>query len=80
MDRVWDASAGTELMRMYVPGAAERAAFNPAGDQVVTAGMAGSAQVFACAVCGSIDDVAKIAGERVTRELTTEERQKYLHE
>jgi WD40 repeat protein len=78
--RVWDAAAGTELMRMYVAGSAERASFNPAGDLIVTAGQSGSAQVFACPVCGSIDDLATIAGERRTRELTDEERDKYLQE
>ena len=38
----------------------------------------GGARIFLCDVCGSFDELLALARERVTRELTPEERATYL--
>ena len=39
-----------------------------------------TARIYACEVCRPIQDVLALARTRVTRGLTPEEREKYLHE
>jgi len=60
--------------------AVNSAAFNPDGKFVVTASRDGTAQIYACEVCGPIEDLLALAHTRIARELTPEERVKYLHE
>ena len=63
------------------PGRSVRgAAFSPDGQRVLTAGEDGTARVYVCASCGSVDDVLALARTRVTRALTSSERRQYLHE
>jgi hypothetical protein len=50
------------------------------GKFVVTASEDNTGQIYACEICGSIEDLLALACTRVTRELTREEREKYLHE
>ena len=52
----------------------------PDGKLVVTASEDKTEQIYACEECGSIEDFLALARTRVTRELTPEEREKYLHE
>jgi hypothetical protein len=40
----------------------------------------GSVRVWACRVCGSVDDVLRLADEHLTRDFTVEERRAYLNE
>jgi len=37
-------------------------------------------QTYACEICRSIEDLLTLARTRVTRELTPEEQERYLHE
>jgi WD40 repeat protein len=79
--RVWDAATGqslAELCRHTDP--VFTATFSPNGKFVVTASAGGTTEIFACEICGSIEDLLALARTRVTRELTCEERQTYLHE
>ncbi len=56
----------------------ESAAFTPNGKWVVTGAGDGTARIHACEACGSLKDLLVLAPSRVTRELTPEERKKYL--
>ncbi|MGE5262757.1 MAG: TIR domain-containing protein [Acidobacteriota bacterium] len=38
------------------------------------------ASIYTCDACGSMDDLVKIVSSRITRPLTCQERQRYLHE
>ena len=79
--RVWEASTGQSVAELRGhTGGVNSAAFSPDGRFVVTASWDGTAQIFACELCGSIEALLALARTRVTRELTCEERQTYLHE
>lgn len=56
------------------------AAFSLHGKFVVTASEDNTGQIYACEICGSVGDLLALARTRVTRELTREEREEYLHE
>jgi len=61
-------------------GAINSAAFSPDGKRIVTASEDGTARIYACDICVPLEGLLSIARNRVTRELTAEERKKYLHE
>jgi hypothetical protein len=54
--------------------------FAPSGRHIVTAGFSDAAHLYACEVCGTLDDLLAYANRRVRRTLTPEERARYLHE
>jgi WD40 repeat protein len=56
------------------------ATFSPNARVVVTASRDSTARIYLCEVCGSIKDLLILAHTRVTRELTLEERERFLHE
>ncbi|MDH4135181.1 MAG: TIR domain-containing protein [Anaerolineae bacterium] len=78
--RVWKAATGVELtvLRGHQGDLSwvDSAAFSPDGRWVVTAGGDGTAHVYAT----HIEDLLDLAQQRVTRELTCQERVQYLHE
>ncbi|MCI0391251.1 MAG: AAA-like domain-containing protein [Acidobacteria bacterium] len=79
--RVWETSTGRSVAR--IRGHADEvwgAAFSPDGKYVVTASYDKTARIYACEVCRPINEVLALARTRVTRQLTPEEREKYLHE
>ena len=79
--RVWDVASGEELATFAVDRSAILdVAF--AGDGRIAATVEKSIvlDVFSCDVCGSTDDVIALARTRVTRELTPDERVRFLHE
>lgn len=79
--QVWEAATGKSVAELRGhTGSVTSAAFSPNGKFVVTASEDKTARIFACEVCGSIEDLLALARTRVTRELTPEEREKYLHE
>ncbi len=79
--RVWDSRTG-QLIDVFSGhfGPVTSAAFSPNGRLVVTASEDGAARIFACELCGALDDLMALGNERITRELTTEERVRFLHE
>jgi WD40 repeat protein len=59
---------------------ANSAMFNPNGRFVVTASRDKTAKIYVCDIGSSIEDRLVLAKTRVTRELTLEERKRYLIE
>ncbi|MBI4285092.1 MAG: hypothetical protein HY670_04215, partial [Chloroflexi bacterium] len=79
--RLWDVATRQNLAILQGhESAVGSAAFSPDGKLIVTASGDDTAQIYTCEVCGSIEDLLALARARVTRELTQEEREKYLHE
>jgi WD40 repeat protein len=73
--RLWDAATG-ELLAGWPGGVASEAPFSPDGTQVL-AGGGGTLHIYQCEVCGLLAELLDLAGQRVTRELTDEERATY---
>jgi len=74
--KLWDAASGQELATFY--GNAKNAwsvSLTPDGRRVAVGGWDGTARIF---VTG-LDELVELAKSRLTRSLTTEECQKYLH-
>jgi hypothetical protein len=62
-------------------GTSTSAAFDWSGRAIVTGGVDGTVRLYACEICGGLDDLVAFAGERLAatgRELTREERKRYL--
>ena len=77
--RVWDAASGVQTA--VLRGEVESADFSPDGRSVATAGEDGSARIYPCQLCNaSLEHLLALAQERVTRQLTPEEREQYLSE
>ena len=82
--KVWDATFGQELFMLcghidWVTGIA----FNADGDRIATASHDGTAKVWDSTpdmeeLPSNVEDLTKLAKKRITRELSAEERQKYL--
>jgi WD40 repeat protein len=73
--KLWDAITGRELLTLTGHGGGlGDVAFSPDGTRLVTAGN-GTARVHLL----NIEDLIALAKSRVTRSLTTEECQRYLH-
>ena len=72
--RVWDTITGTELLTFGIEGGAFNVEFTPDGEHLVTWDYAGI-KIFTL----EIDELVQIARSRLTRSLTAEECQKYLH-
>ena len=79
--RVWEANTGQSvaLIREHTDSV-NSAAFSPDGKYIVTASNDKTARIYGCEVCRPIQEVIALARTRVTRGLTPEEREKYLHE
>jgi len=79
---VWDGTTGEQLATyradsQQVPSAV----FSPDGRTIIAAGLADfTARVFACDLCGSLDEVVAFARTRLTRDFTPSERALYLHQ
>lgn len=74
--RIWDMTSGQELLNFPGNGSGINGlAFNPKGTLLVASGD-GEARVYIL----QVDELAKLAQDRVTRQLTQEECLKYLHE
>ena len=58
----------------------EDVAFSPDGQRLATARGNGTVTMWQCEVCGPIEPILALADQRVTRELTPEERKTFLNE
>jgi WD40 repeat protein/transcriptional regulator with XRE-family HTH domain len=73
--KLWDAVTGEELLTLYAPDGLTSVAFSPDGTQLATASRDGTDRIYLL----KIEDLMALATQRVTRSLTTEECQQYLH-
>jgi WD40 repeat protein len=75
--RIWDPRTGRQqlALRLATPQAAWSAEFSPDGDRLVTTWADGVTRVWTL----DVEELVKIARQRVTRGLTTAECQQYLH-
>jgi WD40 repeat protein len=79
--RLWDAQTGQSLLVFRGHSSDVRTArFSPDGKLIAMGSDDGTVQVFVCEVCGGIEELKHLAQQRVFRELTCEERQRFLHE
>jgi WD40 repeat protein len=79
MVRVWDPGSGRALVTLRgQQGVVRDVAVTPDGRFVASAADDGSVVFWPCAVCGPIDEVRAEAGRRTIRELTADERERYL--
>jgi WD40 repeat protein len=76
--RLWDAITGRELAVIHGHQAeVTSASFSPEGNSIVTTSRDHTAQIYTCDICGSFEQVLTLAKQRVTHELTREERNQY---
>lgn len=73
--RIWDANTGEPIGTLPHPGTTVEAVYSQDGKRLVTAGMDGFGRLFFM----DINELASMAKSRLTRTLSTEECQKYLH-
>ncbi len=74
--KVWEAETGKEVVTLTGhTGVVSGVAFSPDGTRLATASRDGTMRVYAL----RLEDLVALAKSRVTRTLTTEECQKYLH-
>jgi WD40 repeat protein/transcriptional regulator with XRE-family HTH domain len=74
--KIWDAQTGQELLTLNAPGPLSGVAFSPDGTQVALAGRDGTTRLYLL----RIEDLIALAKSRLTRNLTPEECQTYLHD
>jgi WD40 repeat protein len=78
--RMWEVSDGAEPVVLGSHQAlAGRLSFSPDGRLLASASEDGTVRVWRCEVCGPIAQVQSLANRRVTRELSPEEREVFLH-
>jgi WD40 repeat protein/class 3 adenylate cyclase len=74
--KVWDATSGEEWLTLSAgPDPVTQVDFSPDGTLLATSGFEGRTRVYVL----RLEDLVALAQSRVTRSLTTEECQKYLH-
>lgn len=79
--RVWEANTGQEVVEMREHNEpVNTAEFSPDGKLIATASQYGTAHIYTWAMYVSVEDLLPLARTRVTRQLTSEERAKYLYE
>jgi WD40 repeat protein len=73
--KVWDALTGKELLTLYTPASLTGVAFSPDGSQLAVGSRDGTTRIYLL----HIEDLIALAKSRLTRTLTLEECQQYLH-
>jgi len=73
--KLWDALTGKELLTLHALEGLTSVAFSPDGSQLAVASRDGTDRIYLL----KIEDLIALAKQRVTRSLTTEECQQYLH-
>jgi hypothetical protein len=78
---MWEAATGLNLDVYKRPGeAADAVTFSPDGKFILASLEDDQADLYACDRCYSSADLLALAPAHVTRELTPEEQEKYLHQ
>lgn len=79
--RVWDAGSGSAIYEFRDhAGPVQFAKFSRDGKLVLATDRDGTIRVYACGLCVSPDEMLKLAQKRRLRELTPDERARYLRE
>jgi WD40 repeat protein len=79
--RVWDAETGLPVTTVQGPlESVVDATFRSDATELAVAGASGKPMIYRCELCGGLKDLLELADDRITRSLTSFERQKYLHE
>ena len=73
--KIWDAITGQELWTFHAPDGLTGVAFSPDGSQLAVGSRDGTDRIYLL----HIEDVIALAKSRLTRQLTLEECQQYLH-
>jgi WD40 repeat protein/transcriptional regulator with XRE-family HTH domain len=73
--RLWDSFTGKELLTFHAPDGLTSVAVSPDGSQLAVASRDGTARIYLL----RLGDLIALARQRVTRSLTNEECQQYLH-
>lgn len=73
--KLWDALTGKELLTLYAPDGLMDVDFSPDGSQLAAASRDGTNRIYLL----KLEDLMELARQRVTRSLTKEECQRYLH-
>lgn len=73
--KVWNAETGEEVLSLNAPGSLSGVAFSPDNRQLAVAGRDGTTRIYLL----HIEDLITLAKTRITRTLTQEECQQYLH-
>jgi WD40 repeat protein len=86
--RIWDTTSGRliDLHRGLLNSTGYTVDFSPDGELVAIPGYTGpfgsgtgQSLVYRCQLCVDLDGLVELAGERVTRSLTKEEQERFLH-
>jgi WD40 repeat protein len=73
--KLWDTLTGNALLTLHAPDGLTSVAFSPDGSQLAVASRDGTNRIYLL----KIEDLVALARQRVTRSLTTEECQQFLH-
>ena len=73
--KLWDPLTGKALLTLHAPDGLTSVAFSPDGSQLAVASRDGTARIYLL----RIEDLMALARQRLTRSLTLEECQQYLH-
>ena len=73
--RIWDLSTGQEVLTLPQGAIYSHLAFSPDGTRLASANVHGALQVYLV----RMEDLVALAKSRLTRSLTSEECQQYLH-
>ncbi|MEJ3746366.1 WD40 repeat domain-containing protein [Actinomycetes bacterium KLBMP 9797] len=77
--RLWNTDGSGQALTLDHPAGARQLVFSADGRRLITR-YGTNIRFTPCEVCGSIEDVLALAGQRTTRDFTPQERAKYLHE
>ena len=73
--RVWEVATGQQATAFDVPGGdVNEVAVDNTGRRIAAVSDGGAGTIFECHVCGTPDELAALAAQHSTRELTAEER------
>jgi WD40 repeat protein len=78
--RIWNTTGGQAVHISGHSAAVCIVMFHPDGQRLATGHSDGTARIWHCEACLPIDQILKLAETRTTRQLTPEERRRYLHE